>query len=68
MPHAGLRYQLSVSELDFYGLRRTGGGSRWDDGTVKTGLSDNINLDGWVTARVVDLASVDLCDRHYGVV
>lgn len=31
---------------------------------METGLSDNVNLDGWVSTRVVDLTSVDLGDRH----
>jgi hypothetical protein len=45
-------------------VARTSGSSRWDNGTVETGLSDNVNLDGWVSTRVVDLTSVDLGDRH----
>lgn len=31
---------------------------------METGLSDNVNLDGWVSTRVVDLTSVNLGDRH----
>lgn len=31
---------------------------------MKTGLGDNIHLNGGVTARVVDGASVNLGDRH----
>lgn len=43
----------------------TSGSSGWDDGAGKTGLSgENINLDGWVSAGVVDLTSVDLGDTH----
>ena len=34
---------------------------------MKASLSDDVDLDGWVTAGVVDLASVNLGDRHYGV-
>jgi hypothetical protein len=33
---------------------------------VKTGLGDDINLDGGVTSRVVDGACVDLGDSHNG--
>jgi hypothetical protein len=32
---------------------------------VQAGLCDDINLDGRVTARVVDRTSVDLGDRHF---
>lgn len=38
----------------------TGGGTRGDNGAVKASLGDNVNLDGGVTARVVDGAGVDL--------
>ena len=31
---------------------------------MKTGLGDDIDLDGGVTTGVVDLTSVDLCDGH----
>ena len=31
---------------------------------MKTSLGDNVNLDGGVTAGVVDGAGVDLRDRH----
>ena len=40
--------------------RSTGG----DNSTVKTSLGDNVNLNGGVTAGVVDGAGVDLGDRH----
>lgn len=40
--------------------------TRGDDGTVKAGLGDNIDLDGGVTTRVVDGAGVNLSDRHLG--
>jgi hypothetical protein len=46
------------------GLVSTGGSSGWNDGAVKTGLGDNVDLDGGVTARVVDGTCVDLGDRH----
>ena len=42
----------------------TCGSSRGDYCSMKSSLGDHINLDGRVTARVVDLASVDLADRH----
>jgi hypothetical protein len=45
-------------------IRRTGGGSRRNDGAVKTGLGNDIDLDGGVAARVVDHAALDLADRH----
>lgn len=45
-------------------MARTGRSSRGDNGTVETSLGDNVNLDGWVSTRVVDLTSVDLGDRH----
>lgn len=31
---------------------------------METSLSDNVNLDSWVSTRVVDLTGVDLGDRH----
>jgi hypothetical protein len=31
---------------------------------VKTGLGDNVNLDGRVAAGIVDRPGVDLGDRH----
>lgn len=46
-------------------LCHTSGSSGWNDGAGKTSLSgENINLDGWVSARVVNLTSVDLGDTH----
>jgi hypothetical protein len=45
---------------------RTGGSAGGDNGAVKAGLGDNVNLDGGVTARVVDGAGVDLGDSHDG--
>lgn len=44
--------------------RRTGGGTRGDDGAVQARLGDNVDLDGRVATRVVDVAGVDLADRH----
>ena len=43
---------------------RTSGSTRGHNGAVETGLGHDIDLDGGVTARVVDVASVDLGDGH----
>jgi hypothetical protein len=43
---------------------RTGGSSRGDNGTVETGLGNDVDLDSGIATRVVDVASVDLADRH----
>ena len=43
---------------------RTGGSSRWDDGAVEASLGDDVDLNGWVAARVVDGTSVDLGNGH----
>jgi hypothetical protein len=45
---------------------RTGRSAGGDNGTMKASLGDDINLDGGVTARVVDGASVDLGNGHDG--
>jgi hypothetical protein len=37
-----------VSIAEFAGLVGAGGGTGRDDGTVQTGLGDNVNLNGWV--------------------
>jgi hypothetical protein len=37
-----------VSIAEFAGLVGAGGGTGGDDGTVQTGLGDNVNLNGWV--------------------
>lgn len=42
----------------------TSGSTRGDNGTVKTSLGDQINLDGGVAARVVDGPGVDRLDGH----
>lgn len=31
---------------------------------METGLRDNVDLNGWVSARIVDGSRVDLLDRH----
>lgn len=54
---------VTVTELA--SLVLAGGSTRGNNGAVKTGLSDDIDLDGGVTARVVDLASVNLRDTHF---
>ena len=58
------RVEGGVRRGVFSAFARTSGSSGWDNGTVQTGLGDNVNLDGWVSTRVVDLTSVDLGDRH----
>ena len=42
----------------------TSGGTGWYNGTVEARLSDNINLNGWISARIVHRTSVDLRDSH----
>ena len=54
---------LLFVNIDF-GFVRTGGSAGWDDGTVETGLSDDVNLDSGVTTRIVDRTSLDLGDCH----
>ena len=46
--------------------KRTGGGSRGNNGAVQTGVGDDIDLDSGVATRVVDVTSVDLGDGHDG--
>ena len=48
------------------GSGRTGRSAGRDNGSVQTGLGDDINLDGGVTAGVVDGAGEDLGDSHVG--
>lgn len=43
-----------------------GGSTRGDNGAVQAGLGDDVDLDGGVTTRVVDGASVNLGDGHSG--
>lgn len=45
--------------------KHTSGGTGGNNGAVKTGLGDNVDLDGGVTARVVHGAGVNLGDRHF---
>jgi hypothetical protein len=53
---------VTIAELA--SLVGTGGCAGWDDGAVEASLGDNVDLNGWVTARVVDGTGVDLGDRH----
>lgn len=53
---------VSVAELA--GLVLAGGSARGDNGAVQAGLSDDVDLDGGVTTRVVDGASVNFGDGH----
>ena len=55
---------VTITELA--GLVGAGGGTRGNDGTVKASLGDDVNLDGGVSTGVVDVAGVDLGDRHDG--
>lgn len=43
----------------------TSGGTGGDNGTVKAGLGDNVDLNGRVTARVVHGTGVNLGNRHF---
>lgn len=55
---------VSITKLaSFVGA---GGSARRYDGTVKTGFADEVDLDGWVTARVVDGTGVNPGDGHVG--
>jgi hypothetical protein len=45
-------------------MQQTSRGTRWDNGPVETSLGDDVDLNGGVTARVVDGACVNLLDRH----
>ena len=55
---------LLVSVAELAGLMLAGGSARGDNGAVQAGLSDDVDLDGGVTTRVVDGASVNLGDGH----
>lgn len=54
---------VAIAELA--GLVGAGGSAGWDNGAVKAGLGDNVDLDGGVATRVVDGACVNLGDRHF---
>jgi hypothetical protein len=43
---------------------RTGRSAGGDNGTMETRLGDHVNLDGGVTARIVDGSGVDLGNGH----
>lgn len=45
----------------------TSRGTGRDDGTVETGLGDDVDLNGRVTARIVDRTRVDLGNSHGGI-
>lgn len=59
-PHVSLQKPYNPGGI------QTSGSSGGDNSTVQTGLGDEINLNGRVTARVVDRAGMDLGDRHFG--
>lgn len=44
--------------------KHTGGSTRGDNGAVQASLGDNVDLDGRVATRVVDVAGVDLGNGH----
>lgn len=48
------------------GSGRTGRSAGRDNGSVQTGLGDDINLNGGVATGVVDGAGEDLGDGHFG--
>lgn len=43
-----------------------GGGARWNGGTEESQVGDEIDFDGWVTARVEDLTGFDTLEGHFG--
>jgi len=47
-------------------LVRACGSTRGYNCTMQTGFTDDVNLDGRVTARIVDGAGFDSGDRHGG--
>jgi hypothetical protein len=55
---------VTITELA--GLVGAGGGTGGDNGAVEASLGDNVDLDGGVSTGVVDVAGVDLGDRHVG--
>lgn len=55
---------VTITELA--GLVGAGGSTGGDDGAVEASLGDNVDLDGGVSTGVVDVAGVDLGDRHCG--
>jgi len=44
-----------VSIAEFAGLVRASGSAGRNDGTVQAGLSDDVNLNGWVALRVMSV-------------
>lgn len=53
---------VSITQLACF--VRTGRGTRGDDGSVEAGLSNKVDFDGGIAARVVDRTRVNLGDRH----
>lgn len=53
-----------IAITEFAGLVGAGRSTRGHNGAVKAGLSDNVDLNGGVTAGVIDRAGVNLGDRH----
>lgn len=50
----------------FQGLMDTGRGTGWDGGTEQSQIGDQVDLDGWVTARVEDLTGLNTLECHFG--
>jgi hypothetical protein len=62
--HCGLEWLTLVAIAELAGLVGASRGTGRNDGAVQTGLADKVDLDGRVTARVVDGTGVDLGDGH----
>jgi hypothetical protein len=67
MPRVDLCFNQSAWSRVGPVMVRTGGSPGRNDGSVETCLSDDINLNRWVSTRVVDRTSVNLGDRHFVV-
>jgi hypothetical protein len=44
------------------------GGTGWNGSAEKSQVGGEVDLDGWVTARIEDLTGFDALDRHFGSV
>lgn len=47
-------------------LMDAGGRAGWNGSAEKSQVGGEVDLDGWVTARVEDLTGFDTLDRHFG--
>lgn len=50
----------------FQGLMDTGRRTGWNGGTEQAQVGHQIDLDGWVTARVEDLTGLNTLEWHFG--